>query len=372
MNEVVEVLESEVYGNGLTEWGLAALLTAGVLILALVVRLVLVRRLPAPVAGGELHWPTVLHELVARTWTLFLIIASVYAGTTFLDLPAAVHGVVHSVFIVALFIQAALWADRLASAILAWRLAPLQGKSAIRNALSLVQFIVRVGVWSLALLLIFENLGFDITALVAGLGVGGIAVALAAQSVLGDLFSSLAIVLDRPFEVDDFIVFGDQSGTVEKIGIKTTRIRALSGEQIACSNSDLVKSRIHNFKRMNERRVVLVLGVTYDTPANTLEIIPQRVTDIIQAQENTRFDRAHFRSFGNSALEFEVVYWVLSADYTVYMSVQQAINFAIFRAFEEDGIEFAFPSQTLYVPDLKGAISAVARAPESRAGQVGS
>jgi small-conductance mechanosensitive channel len=363
---MVELLESEVYGNGLTQWGLAALLTAGVLAVALLVRLVLVRRLPAPADGDELHWPTVLHELVDRTWTLFLVIASVYAGTTFLDLPASVHSLVHSVFVVALFIQAALWADRIASAVLAWRLAPLEGKSAIRNALSLVQFIVRVAVWSLALLLIFENLGFDITALVAGLGVGGIAVALAAQSVLGDLFSSLAIVLDRPFEVGDFIVFGDQKGTVEKIGIKTTRIRALSGEQIACSNTDLVKTRIHNFKRMAERRVVLVLGVTYDTPASKLEIIPQRVTDLIDAQENARFDRAHFRGFGNSALEFEVVYWVLSAEYATYMDVQQAINFAIFRAFEEDAIEFAFPSQTLYVPDLKGALSELARPPQTQ------
>lgn len=360
----MELLESDIYGNGLTEWGLAAALTLAGLAVALLARLLLVRRLPAPEPGKEMHWPTVLHELVGRTSTLFLIVAAIYAGTTLLDLPDSVHRLISSIFIVALFIQAALWADRIASAILAWRLAPLKSKSAMRNALSLIQFIVRVAVWSLALLLIFENLGFDVTALVAGLGVGGIAVALAAQSVLGDLFSSLAIVLDRPFEVGDFIVFGDQSGTVEKVGIKTTRIRALSGEQIACSNTDLVKSRIHNFKRMAERRIVLVLGITYDTPAGKLERIPGMVKAIVEAQEQVRFDRAHFRSFGASALEFETVYWVLSADYTIYMDVQQAINFAIFRAFEDEGIEFAFPSQTLYVPDLKGAIGALARAPE--------
>ena len=236
----------------------------------------------------------------------------------------------------------------------------------MRNALSLIQFVVRVAVWSLALLLIFQNLGFDITALIAGLGVGGIAVALAAQSVLGDLFSSLAIVLDRPFEVGDFIVFGEQMGTVEKIGIKTTRIRALSGEQIAVSNTDLVKTRVHNFKRMKERRVVLVVGVTYDTPADKLERIPSMVTEIIEKQDEVRFERAHFRSFGNSALEFETVYWVLDADYTIYMDKQQAINFAIFRAFQDEGIEFAFPSQTLYVPELKGAFTTMARTPESQ------
>jgi small-conductance mechanosensitive channel len=368
IDSLVKLVEGTIFGNGLTQWAVAATISIVVLIIALVVRLILVRRLPTAEPGEEVHWPTVLHEVVARTSTLFLVIAAVYAGTTLLTLPDSVHRLVYSVFIVALFVQAALWVDRIAAAILAWRLKPLRGKSqsAMRNALSLIQFIVRVGVWSLALLLIFQNLGFDITALIAGLGVGGIAVALAAQSVLGDLFSSLAIILDRPFEVGDFIVFGDQSGTVEKIGIKTTRIRALSGEQIAVSNSDLVKTRVHNFKRMKERRVVLVLGVTYDTPADKLERIPPMVTEIIEKQEQVRFDRTHFCSFGASSLEFEVVYWVLSADYTVFMDIQQAINFAIFRAFEDEGIAFAFPSQTLYVPDLKGAITAIARAPEGQ------
>lgn len=352
---VAELLKSEVYGNGLTQWGLAAGLSAATLVVALAVRLVLARILPAPEPGKDLHWPAVLHELVVRTSTLFLVVVAIYAGTTLLDLPDSVHRLISSVFIIALFVQLALWADRVTSALLAWRLAPLKTKSTMRNALSLIQFVVRVAVWSLALLLIFENLGFNVTALIAGLGVGGIAVALAAQSVLGDLFSSLAIILDKPFEVGDTISFGNQMGTVEKIGIKTTRIRALTGEQIAVSNSDLVSSRVHNFKRMTERRVVLALGVTYDTPADKLERIPDMVKTIIEAQEAVRFDRAHFRSFGDSALQFEVVYWVLSADYDVYMDCQQAINFAIFRAFEEDEIEFAFPSQTLYVPGLEQA-----------------
>lgn len=365
-NTMVELLEGEVYGNGLSQWAIAALLAAAGFAAALLVRLILVRRLPAPVEGDEPHWSAVLHEVVDRTSTLFLLIAAVYAGSLALELPPQFQNLISSAFTIALFIQLALWADRVASAILAWRLAPLKTKSAMRNALSLIQFFVRVAVWSLALLLLFENLGFDVTALVAGLGIGGIALALAAQSVLGDLFSSLAIVLDRPFEVGDFIVFGDQNGTVEKIGIKTTRIRSLSGEQIACSNTDLMNSRIHNFKRMAERRIVLVLGVTYDTPGATLERIPAMVKEIVEAQSQARFDRSHFRSFGDSALEFETVYWVLSADYTIYMDVQQAINFAILRAFEADGIEFAFPSRTLYVPNLTDAVRAAAARPQAQ------
>jgi small-conductance mechanosensitive channel len=357
--DLAKLVEGDIYGNGLSQWGLAAALSAATLIVALVARLILARSLPKPELGEEAGWPTVLHEVVERTSTLFLITAAIYAGTILIDLPDSARGLIRSVFIVALFIQVALWADSITSALLSWRFAPLRTKSAMRNALSLIQFIVRVAVWSLALLLIFQNLGFDITALIAGLGVGGIAVALAAQSVLGDLFASLAIILDRPFEVDDFIVFGDQSGTVQKIGIKTTRIRALTGEQIACANSDLVKVPIHNFKRMSERRVVLVLGVTYDTSADKLERIPGMVKTLVEAQDKARFDRAHFRSFGASALEFEVVYWALSADYTVFMDVQQAVNFAVFRAFEEEGIEFAYPSQTLYVPGLANAFGAV-------------
>jgi MscS family membrane protein len=358
--DLAKLVDGEVYGNGLSQWGLAAALSATTLIVALLARLILARSLPKPELGAEADWPTVLHEVVERTSTLFLITAAIYVGTTLLDLPDSLHRLIGSVFIVALFIQLALWADRITAALLAWRFAPLRTKSAMRNALSLIQFIVRVTVWSLALLLIFQNLGFDVTALIAGLGVGGIAVALAAQSVLGDLFASLSIILDRPFEVDDFIVFGDQSGTVQKIGIKTTRIRALTGEQIACANSDLVKAPIHNFKRMSERRVLLVLGVTYDTPADKLERIPDMVKTLVEGQKQARFERAHFRGFGASALEFEVVYWALSADYTLFMDVQQAINFAVFRAFEDEGIEFAYPSQTLYVPGLSNVLGAVA------------
>lgn len=363
-----ELLAHEIYGNGLSDWAVAAFLVVTVFIVSLLVRWVLVRRLPASQPGAELHWPTVLREVVARTWTLFLIIASIYAGTTFLDFPANIHSLIHSAFVIALFIQGALWADRIASAFIAWRLAPLKTKRAMRNALSLIKSAVRLVIWLVAFLLIFENLGFDVTALVAGLGIGGIAVALAAQSVLGDLFSSLAIVLDRPFEVGDFIVFDNQSGTVEKIGVKTTRIRSLTGEQIACSNSDLVKSRIHNYKRMKERRVVTVLGTTYDTPHSKLKRIPGMIKDIVDGQKRARFDRAHFRSFGDSALEFEMVYWILSPDYTTYMDIQQSINFAIFHAFEDEGIAFAFPSRTLYIPGLERAtLASASPSPAARA-----
>jgi small-conductance mechanosensitive channel len=179
--------------------------------------------------------------------------------------------------------------------------------------------------------------------------VGGIAVALAVQNVLGDLFASFSIVLDKPFVIGDFIIVGDHLGTVEHVGLKTTRIRSLSGEQLVFSNTDLLGSRIRNFKRMYERRVVFSLGVVYQTPARLLEKIPPMLRQIVESREQVRFDRAHFRDFGPHSLNFEIVYWVLSPDYALYMDIQQEINLEIYRRFEQEGIDFAYPTQTLYL-----------------------
>jgi small-conductance mechanosensitive channel len=361
---MLQFMENEIYGNVLTLWGLSLLVGFTLLFVALGTKLFLLHRLPPAGPTEDLHWRAVLRELVEKTWTLFITIAAFYAGALVLELPRPIEEFVFSVFIVALFIQIAFWADRIVSAGLAWRFAPRRAKAGMRNAVSVIQFIVRVGVWTLALLLIFENLGINVTALVAGLGIGGIAVALAAQNILGDLFSSLAIVLDRPFEVGDFIVFGQQSGTVERIGIKTTRLRSLSGEQIVCANSDLLGSRIHNFKRMAERRVVFRLSPAYETPIDKLEQIPAQIEEIIEDQSLTRFERAHFLGFGDSALIFEVVYWVLTPDHNSYMDIHQAVNFAIMRKFQEKKVEFAYPTQTLYVPALKEALSTGASQPQ--------
>jgi len=212
----------------------------------------------------------------------------------------------------------------------------------------------------LALLLALDNLGVNITALVAGMGIGGIAVALAAQNILGDLFASISIVLDKPFVINDFIIVGDYMGSVEHIGVKTTRIRSLSGEQIVFSNTDLLNSRVRNFKRMVERRVVFSFGVVYGTPAEKLEAIPGIVRGIIEAIDGTRFDRAHFAKYGDSSLDFEVVYFVVTGDYNVYMDIQQAINLAIYRSFEDEGLGFAFPTQTIFLGnELKAAHAGV-------------
>lgn len=218
-------------------------------------------------------------------------------------------------------------------------------KSSLGGMLAVVKFVV----WSVAIIILFDNLGIKISALVAGLGIGGIAIALAAQAILGDLFSYITIFFDRPFEIGDFIIIGDYLGTIEHIGIKTTRIRSLGGEQLIFSNTDLTNSRVRNYKRMEKRRVVFKLGVTYQTTAEQIKKVPVIIKNIITKTKNAAFDRAHFLAFGNFSLDIEIVYYVLSGDYNKYMDTQQEINFKIKEEFESQGIEFAYPTQTLFV-----------------------
>jgi small-conductance mechanosensitive channel len=200
------------------------------------------------------------------------------------------------------------------------------------------------------LLIALDTLGVDITTLIAGLGVGGIAVALAVQNVLGDLFASLAIVLDKPFVVGDFIdTGGEHVGVVENVGLKTTRVRSLSGEELVIANSDLLSSRIRNYKRMSQRRALFEIGVVYGTPSDKLRRIPELIRKAVESRDNTRFDRSHFKSFGDSALVFETVYFMTVPDYNAYMDTQQAINLELYQRFEAEEIEFAYPTQTLFL-----------------------
>ena len=212
-----------------------------------------------------------------------------------------------------------------------------------------ISTIISAIIWSLGFVFVLDNLGFKVSAVIAGLGIGGIAIALAAQAILGDLFSYFVILFDRPFEIGDFITVADKSGTIEHIGIKTTRIRALSGEQLIVSNTDLTNSRIHNFKRLEKRRVIFKIGVVYQTSAQHLKEIPEIVKVIITSEPKVEFDRGHFASFGDFSLIFEFVYFILDQEYSEYMEIHQKINLKIYEEFEKRGIHFAYPTQTLYV-----------------------
>jgi small-conductance mechanosensitive channel len=209
--------------------------------------------------------------------------------------------------------------------------------------------ILKVIVWGVGITFLLDNLGFEISAVVAGLGIGGIAVALAAQTILGDLFSYFVIFFDRPFEIGDFIIVDEYMGSIEYIGIKTTRVRSLGGEQLVFSNTDLTNARVRNYKRMQKRRIVFKLGVVYQTSSAQIKEIPGIIKGVIEQVDNTAFDRSHFASYGDFSLDFETVYYVLSGDYNKYMDIQQEINFAIKDEFDKLGIEFAYPTQTLFM-----------------------
>lgn len=287
-------------------------------------------------------------ELVSRTRTVFLGVAAAFVGLQFIHLPPRARDAVDATFTVVAFWQLGVWAT---VAVSWWlergrRTRHTEDRVAA-SSLAVVAFIAKALVWVMIVLLTLENLGVNITTLVAGLGVGGVAVALALQNILGDLFASLSITFDQPFFVGDFVSVDAFSGTVEHIGIKSTRLHSISGEQIVLANADLLKSRLRNYGRMTERRVLFTIGVTYETPVEQVEQIPGIVRGIIEAIPETRFDRSHFCAHGAASLDFETVYYVLTADYTRHMDIQQRIHLQLHREFARRGIEFAYPTQRL-------------------------
>jgi len=299
---------------------------------------------------SKTDWDDALCKMLDATRGWFLLVVSAFFALLIPDLDEEFRPIVRSIAVIALLLQGALWGN----ALLEYRLQlyvnrRMETDPASATTVSMLSFVGKLVLWTIVLLLVLDNVGIDVTALIAGLGIGGIAIALASQNILGDLFSALSIVLDKPFVLGDFIIVGDLMGTVEKIGLKTTRVRSLVGEQLVFSNADLLQSRIRNFKRMCERRVVLSIGVTYQTSADTLESIPEMIRGIVTSQDEVRFDRSHFKEYGDSALILETVYYVLTPNYNRYMDIQQRINFSLYRAFSEAGIEFAYPTQTVFL-----------------------
>ncbi len=292
----------------------------------------------------------VLHDVFEETTRLSIFTASFYAATIALTLSTETREVLKSIAVTVLLIQAGMWVSEAGMIVIRRYFKARYGDNpSFLSTLGLFKLTIRTAVWGIVFLLVLDNFGVDITALIAGLGVGGIAVALAVQNILGDLIASLSIILDKPFEVGDFIIVDDLLGTVEHIGIKTTRVRSLSGEQLVFANSDLLSSRVRNFKRMYERRIVFKIGVTYQTPSEKLKIIPDMIKAALERHEEVRFDRSHFQGFGDFSLNFETVYYVLKPDYNLYMDIQQAINLELYEKFEAEGIEFAYPTQTLFI-----------------------
>jgi small-conductance mechanosensitive channel len=345
------MLNNTFWGNTIETWLIALGVSIGLLLAVKLIRDLLVRRFFKLDQSRADDINALIAAIVKSVSMPIVALLFLHIGAQGLDIPEKLSIWFAALAMIAVIIQIARWGN----VFISFGFKRYQKKHALDNGerittLRALSFVGRTALFTIAALLALDNVpGVKITTLVASLGIGGIAVAMALQNILGDIFASLSILLDKPFVIGDFIIVETHMGTVEYIGLKTTRIRSLSGEQLVFSNSDLLKSRIRNYKRMAERRVVFSIGVVYQTDYEALKKIPGIIRKIIENQDAVRFDRAHFQGYGDFSLDFEIVYYVLSPDYNLYMDIQQAINLELFRQFEAQNIRFAFPTRTVFL-----------------------
>lgn len=301
-------------------------------------------------------WQGFVGRMVRRTRSFFLAAFAAEIAVRTAAPPGAILGFITLVFTVAGAIQGAIWVREFILSLVDRRAATAEDKAGLASAGGIIRVLVNVVVWSLAFILVLDNLGVNVTALVAGLGVGGIAIGLAAQGIFSDLFAALAILFDRPFRVGDTIRWGSVTGRVEAIGLKTVRIRSQSGEQVIVGNTKLLGDQISNLHRIEERQVIMVVGVTYQTKSELLETIPHEVEAIVDARPECRFDRCHFVRFADSALDFEIVFFTKGQAFRTMMDARHAVGLAILRRFDELGIDFAYPTQVALLARADGRV----------------
>jgi small-conductance mechanosensitive channel len=352
--ELSTLMNREFLGNTLLAWLIAAAVLVTVFAVLKILRRILLGRFSRLAERTVTGIDDLVTDLLRHTHGWFVLLISLGAASAALTLTPEPRGYMRMLLGAGVIVQLMIWGN---TAINGW----MKRQSALREGalgtLTAIAFMARLALWAVLFILLLDNFGLKVTTLLGALGVVGIAGALAAQSVLGDLFAAISIFLDKPFEVGDFIVFDGLSGTVRGVGLRSTRINAIGGEQLIVSNSDLLKSRISNYKRMAERRAAFQIGVVYGLPREVVAEIPELIRAAVEEQEQVRFDRSHFKSYGASSLDFETVYYVLSPDYTLYMNIQQAINLGILRRFEEKNIGFAFPTRTVIVEQIAAADS---------------
>ncbi|MCG2841336.1 mechanosensitive ion channel family protein [Sandaracinobacter sp. RS1-74] len=340
-------------------FGLLAAIGIGFVLYALfvAVRSYARNRLARNVLFGSWGW--VALKVIARTRSFFLMTAAMKIASNLFGAPSAWHSLITFLFTIASAVQGAFWVREFLISLVERRAEQSEGDPAMSSAVGVLSVIINMVVWALAGIILLDNLGVNVTALVAGLGIGGIAIGLAAQGIFSDLFAALSILLDRPFQRGETIQVGGAQGvvgTVENIGLKTTRLRALSGEVVVMSNANLLNQQINNFADFSHRRVVLLIEVIYQTEPGLLESIPDEIERIVNAIPNCRFDRCHLFQFATSALDYELVFQVGKPDLQTMFDARQAVMVAIIRRFAELQIDFAFPSQTSYLAGPDGRI----------------
>lgn len=341
------ILDKEYYGNTVAHY----LIALGIIVGALLIIRLFKKRLLNQIKKWTHNTETKLDDYLVSGLEKFglpiLNFVALYAGLSFLVFSERVTQIIGNAFVFVFVFYTVRMISSIIRLTLESYIGHQEGGIEKLKQINGIMLLINGVIWILGLLFLFDNLGYNVTTIIAGLGIGGIAIALAAQNILGDLFNYFVIFLDRPFEIGDFITVDDKRGTVEHIGIKTTRLKSITGEQLVFSNSDLTNSRIHNFKRMERRRIVFALGVIYQTPPQLVERIPAILRSIVETQPGVTFDRAHFQKFGAFSLDYEVVYFVETSEYNHYMDLQQKINMEILKVFEQEGIEFAYPTQSI-------------------------
>lgn len=367
---MIETLNHIIQGNAAPAWLLAAGVAAGSALLLLAIRRLVLLRLTRMAKRTATELDDIFVGVLGRTRYFFMLALSVYAGSRVLWLPADVTGVLQVVVALVLFLQSGIWANAAIDLWLKHRISRTVDEFGARTTTLLAFHIAStIVVWSLVLFLSLSALGVNATALLTGLGIGGIAIALAVQKVFGDVFAALSIFLDKPFIVGDFIVVNETRGTIERIGLKSTRIRSLNGELIILSNAGLLESRIHNYRHLIERRVVHTVDVAMDVRDEDAEAIPALLKDIVGRHAPVRFDRSHLKEFTASAFRYELVYFILDPDFNTSMDIQQSINLAILREFRQRGIAFAYPMQTVLLGGTSAAGSALRAVPAGKDAQ---
>jgi small-conductance mechanosensitive channel len=346
----MDLLQTRFYNDTAATWLIALGITLTSYLALTVLKTLFLRNLATLARRTRTDWDDMLGSILGRTSRVFLFVVALLIGSRLLSLTDGADHALAYIAVIGTVLQLGFWGRGAILTLIARQVDRAREKDpGAATTMAAVAIVLQLVMWTVLLLMGLDNLGVEVAPLIAGLGVGGIAVALAVQNILGDLFASLSIVLDKPFVIGDFIVVGELAGNVEHVGLKTTRVRSLSGEQIIFSNSDLLSTRIRNFKRMWERRVVFRVGVIYQTERADIEQIPGMLRAAVEGREKARFDRAHFVAFGPSSLDFETVYFVKDPDYTVYMDTHQAVNLEILDRFRDAGISFAYPTQMIYV-----------------------
>jgi small-conductance mechanosensitive channel len=290
-------------------------------------------------------------QSVKTPFIIIAIIIGAYFSLDSLSLLASYSELFTAVFTVAGVLLVALVTIRIANILTSWyaEKTEKQGKEVNNHILFVLKKVVQALIYIFAFLTILVIFKIDLSGVVVGFGIGGIAIALALQNVLGDAFSAFSIYFDRPFEIGDFIIIGDYAGTVTKIGMKSTRVRLLQGEELILSNRELTTSSVRNFKKLEKRRIVFVVHVAYNTPFEKLKKVHKLIEEIIGRIEWAKLDMIHFKEIGDSSFDFEIVYYMQTPDYSKYLNTQEKINFAIVEAFQKEGIEMPFPTQTIFL-----------------------